>query len=478
MERVLTAEQMRGADKYTVERLGISSEELVNRAGNALFEEIDKLFLGGRVLVCVGKGNNGADGMVLADLLSKKHGFTVSVLNVANGFFKVFDKQYDIIVDCIFGTGLNRNVEGKYQLAIEKINTSGAFVISCDIPSGLNGNSGRVMGSAVKANLTIAIQEYKLGHFLNDGPDYCGKVVARDIGISIWEDEYVKRLTQSDVAQYFLPRPRNVNKGDFGKVAVVGGSKDFTGSVLLSSNALGAFKMGTGYSYLAVPESLFNAYVGKNSECILTAVRDNGGYMTLDEKNLSKLLDCQSIAIGMGMGTSIDTYRVIKYLLDNYSGTLVIDADGINSLAKFGLGILKNKKCRVVLTPHVGEFSRISGIDKQKILDFPVLLAVNFAKNYDVTLVLKSASSIITDGNDVYINTTGCSGLAKAGSGDVLSGLIAGLVARNDELCETVASACYIFGKASELVEKEQNEFTMTATDVISYLPKVINSLQ
>ena len=477
MERILTAEQMRSADKFTIEQLGISHDELIDRAGHAIFEEIDKLFRGGRVLICVGKGNNGADGLVVADLLSKKHGFSVSVLNVSNGFFKLFDKKYDIIVDCIFGTGLNRAVEGKYQLAIEKINSSGAFVISCDIPSGVNGNNGKVMGAAVKANLTIAIQEYKLGHFLNDGPDYCGKVVAKDIGISIWEDDYVKRLTQNSVGRYFVPRLRNVNKGDFGKVAVIGGSKDFSGSVMLSANALGAFKMGTGYSYLAVPESLFSAYVGKNPECILTAVKDVDGFMTLDEQSLSKLMKCDAIAVGMGMGNTFDTYKIIKYLLDNYCGKLVIDADGINSLAKYGLDALKNKKCRVVLTPHVGEFARISGIDKQKILEFPIQLSVNFAKTYGVTVVLKSSSSIITDGSEVYINTAGSSGMAKAGSGDVLSGIIAGLLARSEDVCEAVAAACYVFGNAGEVAEKEQNVFTMTTSDIIEVLPKVINAL-
>lgn len=479
MLRILTAEQMRAADRFTIDKLGISHEELIDRAGNAMFEEIDKLFRGGRVLVCVGKGNNGADGLVVADLLSKKHGFSVSVLNVANGFFKLFDGKYDIIIDCIFGTGLNRAVEGKYKLAIEKINSSGAFVISCDVPSGLNGNNGKVMGSAVKANLTIAIQEYKLGHFLNDGPDYCGKVVAKDIGISIWEDEYVKMLTHSSVAPYFKQRQRNVHKGDFGKVAVIGGSKDFSGSILLSANALSAFKMGTGYSYLAVPESLFNAYVGKNPECILTAIKDRDGRMVLDEQSLSKLINCDSIAVGMGMGDSVDTYEIIKYLLNNYKGKLVIDADGVNSLAKYGVEVLKNKKCKVVLTPHIGEFFRLSGIDKNKITEFPIQLSVNFARTYGVTIVLKSATSIITDGGEVFINASGCSGMAKAGSGDVLSGLIAGLLARvqTDDLCETSAAACYIFGKAGEWAEKEQNAFTMTASDIISTLPRVINSL-
>ena len=150
MERVLTTEQMRLADKFTIEQLGVSEDELVKRAGVAVADEILKRFQGGRVLVCVGKGNNGKDGQVVASILSAKHGFTVSTVNVFNGIFKLFEQKYDIIVDCIFGTGLNRIVEVKYRKAIELINKSGAYVISCDIPSGINADNGKVMGVATK----------------------------------------------------------------------------------------------------------------------------------------------------------------------------------------------------------------------------------------------------------------------------------------------------------------------------------------
>ena len=203
MERILSVKQMRLADAYTIEKLGIPEQVLVERAGNAVAEEIVKRFKGGRVLVCVGKGNNGADGKVVADILGKIHGFSVYTVNVYNGIFKVFEQPFDIIVDCIFGTGLDREVEGKYKTAIEKINNSGAHVVSCDIPSGINGDTGTAMGIAVKANLTVAIQEYKLGHFLNDGPDYSGEVVAKDIGISVWEDECYHKISDEEAVKYF-----------------------------------------------------------------------------------------------------------------------------------------------------------------------------------------------------------------------------------------------------------------------------------
>ncbi|MBQ0099808.1 MAG: bifunctional ADP-dependent NAD(P)H-hydrate dehydratase/NAD(P)H-hydrate epimerase, partial [Firmicutes bacterium] len=272
MERILTVEQMKENDRFTIEQLGVNKEELIERAGIAVTEEIIKRFPGGRVLVCLGNGNNGEDGRVIAKYLSKRHGFTVATINVFRGFYKMFDRKFDIIVDCIFGTGLNREVTGKQKEAIENINKSGAFIISCDIPSGLNGNTGLVMGTAVKANLTIAIQEYKLGHFLNNGPDYTGQIICKDIGISVWGEDYVNRVSEKEVAKFFEKRNRNVNKGNFGKVSIFGGSKDFPGSVLLSLNGLSALRVGTGYSNLAVPESLLPIYSCVVPECTMTGI--------------------------------------------------------------------------------------------------------------------------------------------------------------------------------------------------------------
>lgn len=477
MERVLTSEQMRSADRYTTQTLGIPEETLVERAGTAIADEIIKRFRGGRVLVCVGKGNNGADGKVIAEILSAKHGFSVVLLKVFNGIFKLLDNKFDIIVDCIFGTGLNRVVEGKYKTAIEKINSSGSFVISCDIPSGLNSDTGFAMGVAVKANLTVAIQEYKLGHFLNDGPDYCGETVSRDIGISIWGDDYIKRMSDSDLSQFFKERNRNVHKGNFGKTAIIGGSKNYSGSVILSLTALAALKTGIGYSNLAIPESLYQGYIGVVPECTFTPIKDCNGNIVFDKNALDKLLKYDCVAIGMGMGVSEEIYKTVVYFLRNFTGILLIDADGLNTLAAYGISVLKEKKCRVILTPHIGEFSRLSGLNKAVIMSDVINSAKDFAREFDIILLLKSAVSVITDGDVAILNTAGCSGMAKGGSGDVLSGLVAGLAARCGYSVETVAAASYLFGKAGEIAQNGQNEFTVTATDIISSLSGAINSL-
>lgn len=477
MERILSVEQMRAADAFTIDKLGFSAKTLTERAGAAVAEEIIDRLKGGRVLVCIGKGNNGEDGRVIAKILGATHGFTVATVTVANGIFKLFDKKFDIIVDCIFGTGLNRAVEGKYKTAIEKINASGAYVVSCDIASGLNGDTGRCMGVAVKANLTVAIQEFKFGHFVNDGPDYSGEVIAKDIGISIWGDDYAKRITKDDAAKFFAPRKKNVNKGCFGKAGVLGGSKAFSGSAALSYGALAALKTGSGYAYAAVPECLFGALCGRNPECILTALPDDGENLVFSEEKLAPLLSLDSLAVGMGMGVTPENYKILSFLLKNFKGKLLIDADGINTLAKFGKDVLKERSCEVVLTPHVGEFSRLIGADREEIAVNPVRLAVDFAKEYGAVLALKSATTVITDGKEVYLNTTGTPGMAKAGSGDVLSGIIAGLLARSEQTFDCVVAGCWLFGKAGEYAAKKQNDFTVTASDFIAAYPEVVNSL-
>ncbi len=477
MERILLTNEMREIDEFNIKKLGISTETLVERAGSAVAEEIIKRFKGGRVLVCVGKGNNGEDGKIVAEILKRKHGFTVAILNVYNGFLKLLERKYDIIVDGIFGTGLSREITGKYFEAIEKINNSGAKIVSIDIPSGLNGDTGLPMGISVKANLTVAIQEYKLGHFVNDGPDYCGELVCKDIGLSIWEENYVKRITSDIAKKYFLPRKRNVNKGSFGKVTICGGSKNYFGSVLLSLNSLLALKMGVGYANLCVPSSLFNIYAGLNPECTLSTINSIDGNFVFDIEAINKLFNYNVIAFGMGVGVNEENYKIIEYILQNYSGRLVLDADALNSIAKYGVETLKNKKCEVILTPHVKEFSRLSKLEINEIKKNSIEITKNFAKEYNVTLLLKDSASYITNGEDIFLNTTGNNSLAKAGSGDTLTGIIAGVLARGYETLESVVVGAFLLGKTAEIAVKENNEYTVTATDVIKYIPKAINSL-
>ncbi len=473
MERILTAQQMRLADEYTITKLGIPEEVLVERAGVAVAEEIQKRFKGGRILIAVGKGNNGKDGRIVAEILSSVHGFAVTLYDVFNDDISVLDGDYDIILDCIFGTGLNRDVTGKAQEVIEKINAKNCFVIACDIPSGLNADTGFAMNVCVKADLTIAVQEYKTGHFFNDGKDLSGHVKAKDIGISIWEEDFAFRLRHKDVAKYFPKRKENTNKGSYKKVGVIGGSKEFFGSVMLSNNALAGLCGGAGYSYLIVPESLYSTYAGVNPECIIKTLKDDGNNFIADDSVIEKIKNLNAVAFGMGVGVTEGVYKLLSSILKNYTGKLLIDADGLNALAKFGTDILNDKKCEVLLTPHVKEFSRLTGDTVQDILLDPIGKTKALAQKYGVTVALKSATSIITDGKNVCINVTGSPALAKAGSGDVLSGIDTALMAEHG-VFEGACVGAYIFGKAGEFCAKEYGEYSVTASMVTDAIGKVI----
>ena len=465
---------MRFADQCTI-KSGVLEGELIKRVGNALYSEIKNRFPCGKIIICVGLGNNGADGKALKDFLDFDENYCVSIFDPLND--RVENFNCDVIVDCLFGTGLNRDIQGEYKSCVELINASKAFVIACDIPSGINGDTGKVMGVAVKANLTIAVQEYKLGHFLCDAPSYVGELIKKDVGITVDEVNTVKRFEDCDAKRFFPKRERNVHKGCFGKTAIIGGSKNYTGSVILSLNALCSLKTGVGYSRLIVPESLFSSFVGKVPECILSTFNDSKTGVMLYSDEMDTILSHDSIAIGMGMGVSESVYQTIKFLLQNYKGNLLIDADGLNALAEYGVEILKEKKCKVILTPHVKEFSRLTKKDKAEILNNPIENAREFALKFDCIVLLKNAISVITDGEKVYLNTTGCPAMAKGGSGDVLSGISAGLLARKDSALDLITLSAYIFGKAGEIAEAEQNEYTATPSDVILALPRVINGL-
>lgn len=475
MERILSVAQMRAADAYTIENLGIPERTLMERAGEAVAEEIKKRFKGGRILFVCGKGNNGGDGMVAAKLLRTVHGFSVFVLKLAAEGAEKLDFDYDIVVDCIFGTGLSREVTGEMNRVIEKINEKNCYKISVDIPSGLNGDSGMPCGVAVKADLTISVQEYKTGHFLNDGKDYCGKIVNKDIGIAVFEEDFARRLEDKDMGRFFPERAQNSNKGTYGSAALVGGSKEYFGSVLLSANALAALKTGAGYAHLCVPDSLFALYAGRVPELITHAFSDENGFLKYSEQDLAKIVSCKAVAFGMGCGVREETYKIAEYLLKNHKGVLVLDADALNSLAKYGISALKESASDVVITPHVKEFSRLTGLTVEEIKNDMIGAAKDFAKEYGVNVLLKSSVSVLAGKNGVILNTTGNSGMAKGGSGDVLSGAIAGIAARGFSAFDAAAAGAYLCGRAADYALKEQNEYTLTPSETIAHFAKAID---
>lgn len=467
---------MRESDRHTIENLGISAGQLMKNAGKAVADEVEKAALSLSVkdisIVC-GTGNNGGDGYVCAQIL-KERGFDVKIYAFGGnlteecqrakqdckcGYFN--DICGSIIVDCIFGTGLCREVSGQYAEVIRKINGSGAYVISADIPSGLNSDNGLVMGCAVKADLTVAIAEYKAGMFLNDGTDYCGKIIKKDIGIVCPHNEYTVIYGDADVKRYFPERPRNSHKGTFGSANIIAGSDKYIGAAALSVAA--ALKSGCGYVKLTSTEKVKLSLASKYPSAIY-----------LEEPDLSS----HAIALGMGCGASERLYGTIKTLLKNYCGTLVIDADGLNCLAKFGVEILgENRQCKVIITPHIKEFSRLANKSVAEIQSDPISYAKEFAKKYNVTVLLKSAVSVITDGERTALNISGNTALSKGGSGDMLSGFLCGTLARGVNPFEACVCSAYVLGKSAEISAKEKTEYCVTATDIIKNLHLSIRRL-
>jgi NAD(P)H-hydrate epimerase len=477
MERVLTNAQMRASDAYTIQMLGVSSEILMERAGLAIAEEVAKsakaLQLKNILVVC-GSGNNGGDGYVCARALLKD-GWKVAVFDCGGKYSadclrekERYGGKYvatiagDLIVDCLFGTGLSREVTGANATIIGQINQSGAYVVAADIPSGLNGDNGQVMGVAVKANKTVAIAEYKLGMLLGDGREYCGEVIKRDIGITVNDGTYAQMNTQNDIKKFFPPRPQNSHKGTFGVANLVVASEQYAGVAFLSAG--GALRSGCGYVRLTLPERghLAVAVASVYPQVIV----DQTAYMA-----------AQAMIIGSGCGCTQSLYDSIKMLLKTYTGKLIIDADGLNVLAKYGVDCLAEKSCEVLLTPHIKEFSRLTGLSTQEILQNPVENATMFAKKYGVTVLLKSAVSVITDGTRVMLNVRGNSALAKAGSGDMLGGFVCGTAARGLSLFDSAVCGAYVMGMAAEITAEQTTEYAATAKEILENIPTAIKQL-
>ena len=490
--KILTNGQMRRSDEYTIVTQKIPSIELMERAGRALADETERLAGKGQVLCVCGGGNNGGDGFVCARVLQAR-GVPTDVVFFAERtsedclinkekwqavggslFTEIPNQSYSVIVDCLVGTGLKGGLLGKNLQAVQQINAlkkNGTKVLSADVPSGLCGDNGIVIGLAVEADVTLCIGEIKAGVLLADGLDYAGEVKRVDIGIILSEDSYAEWLDESAVRRLLPKRKRNVHKGSFGKAAIVAGSKAYTGAAYLSAAA--CLRAGAGYTTLFVPENILPFYLLKAPEILLKSICD-GTEFSFEQSRMKALLSYDSIAYGMGMQCMESVALGAEYLLKNYTGKLILDADGLNSLAKYKKESLNRlfseKKCDVVLTPHCKEFSRLTGVPVKEILELGMCAATEYAKENEVTLLLKNAATVITDGQKIHVNTAGNSGQAKGGSGDVLSGVIAGLCAMG--LCgyDGACAAAYWCGIAAESAAQKVGEYSLTATDVIAEL--------
>lgn len=491
---IVDVKTMQESDCATIER-GTPSRELMLRAAKGIFESYAWM---GKTLIVCGVGNNAGDGYALATLMQQAN-LSCDLLLLCNRFSEdgqyyferckengiphtlwngTFDfSPYHQIVDCIFGIGFRGTPDEATAALMDAINKSGKPVISADINSGLGADNG--LGTpCVCSDLTVAIQRYKPGHFLAQAKDVIGVHAVVDVGIQTPEAD-IYLLEEQDVAALFAPRKNHTHKGNYGYVAVMGGSVEYAGAAKLANMSAAALRAGCGVVTLAVPDAIVGAVAPHLLESTLLPIpSDEKGKMTFAPDLLDSILSrYASVAVGMGWGSASAYQDILAYLLKHAHQPLIIDADGLNTLAIMDLTCLKETNASVILTPHLMEFSRLSGHTIKEIERDPVGLAKAFAKEYGVILLLKGCCTIITDGDVVYLSNRGSAGMATAGSGDILAGILAGLCGYLSPSILTVAAGAYLAGAAGELAEKKQGAISMVASDTVQEIANVVRIL-
>ena len=507
--KLSTAAQMRELDRKAIET-GIPDIVLMENASLKSFFKILEYYgdVRGKLAVCfVGAGNNGGDALAIGRHLfnaganvyiymlvseeklneSPKVNFTIDknmgipykfVLSESD-FNEELIMESDIIVDGIFGTGLSRAVEGRFKRAIELINRSGAFIVSVDIPSGVKADTGEIMGVAVEADLTPTFALAKPGHFLYPGRSHSGEVEVVSISTPIYLlDEFEPTFIAIDDSEIFLKeREETAHKGNFGHLAIVGGSIGKSGAVILASKA--AIKSGVGLASAVIPDCINTAFESSITEAMSLPLKSSSGMLSKGsiEDILNFISDKSAVCFGMGLGVSDDTKYITKEIL-KVNKPLVIDADGINCLSEF-TEELKNRKKPTILTPHPKEFSRLIRQSTSEVLRKRLELVREFAEEFGVILVLKMADTLIAEPDGkIYINTTGNVGLATGGSGDVLSGIIGSFLAQGYDPLKSAINGVFIHGLAADIaIEKGSTYESLTPTDVCEYINQAIKHI-
>ena len=487
MKEILSVENMRRSDAHTI-ATKTPSLDLMYRAGKAVADAVEWR---APVGILCGYGNNAGDGYVIA-LELKKRGVDCALVLLSDRFsadgryyfdkcteagipYKIYSSDTDLsrfstLVDCIFGTGFSGEVRGIAKEAIEKYNNTKAYKVSVDINSGMSGDTG-TGGTVCLSDVTCSIGSFKPGHFLNRAKDVMKSKVNLDIGIDPIEPPY---YLYEPEASAFPTRQNFSNKSTDGYVALIGGSKRYSGAIRLAAMANAAMRSGAGVAMLAVPESLAPMMMPEILEATVYPLSETDGGISFNESELSELCRrTKSITFGMGIGLSDEVVKSLAYLLENYQGTLTVDA----ALSRLGSDAIKNARCKLILTPHNMEFSRISGLSVDEILSAPIDHARKFAKERGCILLLKGPSTIVTDGETVYIIEKGCPGMATAGSGDVLSGILAATSAYVSEPLEATALAAYVNGSAGEIAESKTNPISMIASDTVAAIPEAIGRI-
>ncbi len=494
MERIVTGNQMKCFDQYTIEKMEIPSLVLMERAGLSVFEAIKKEgFPLEKVLILCGTGNNGADGVVLARLLHLAGYHTdVCILGKPENFTKEMQKQinigknygisfvksyciseYTVIVDAIFGVGLSREIAGNLKEIIQELQDFHGKIVAVDIPSGICSHTGKVLGCAVKADLTVTFGYQKVGICLYPGADYAGKILVADIGVyndpNLLFQPEIYTYTKNDLKR--IQRKQDGNKGNFGKILLIAGSKSIFGAAYLSGMA--AMRTGAGMLKICTHKEnklLFSCF----PEAMLLCYEDQED---ITQELLESFRWADVIGIGPGIGLDKQAQKLLDTVLFYGKKPLVIDADAIGMLREREEA-LKNYPKEVIITPHLGEFSRLTGISIEKWKENPIKITQEIAKTLSVVLVCKDARTIISNGNErIYLNLSGNDGMASAGSGDVLTGIILSFLAQGKAAQEAACLGVYLHGMAGDMAAEKKGRAAMLARDLIEAAGQILDEV-
>lgn len=498
MQLWVNATQMKAADQYTIQKLGVPSLELMEHAAQACVQvlEDEKVDLSNVCVVC-GSGNNGGDGFAIARILQNNR-YSVEIFCVGNPEHYTEETQeqmhrlqecggkitygmpqedsYSVVIDAVFGVGLSRKVEGRYRQVIEQMNRMRGTKFAVDIPSGLSATTGCILGCAFKADYTVTFQLKKIGLELSQGRTMAGRVIVPDIGIStdsICEDQEIVRTAGKDIYRKMLPdRPEDSNKGTYGRLLVIAGSKGMAGAAYLNAHA--AYMTGAG---------LVRIYTSSDNREILQTLLPEAIITTYEEYNKEELLSlltwADGVCIGSGLGMSRLSEKILKTVIEYVKVPCLIDADGLNLLAENNNYLNQMAERRFVITPHMKEMSRLTGTPVEELKADRIQILKDFISRYRITCVLKDSRTLIaSEEKGIRMNLTGNSAMAKAGSGDVLAGVISGWMVQGKEAEDAAELGTYIHGLSGDLAKFEKGVYSVMARDLIEYISKALMKLE
>ncbi len=510
---VLSTEAMREADRRTMDAFGLPGFALMETAGRGAADAIEEAFgamAGRRVLVLAGKGNNGGDGLVVARVLAAR-GAHVRVVTTASeddatedtarnlGLFRTLAEHddrlsldafedvrqvaaahpADLVVDALLGIGVAGPLRAPVDALARWVNGQDAPVVALDVPTGLDSDTGVAQADAVRAELTVTMAAHKTGLLLGDGPEHAGRVVVVDIGIpphlldeALAAPGSALRSTDAAVRALLPERPRHAHKYTAGRVLVVAGSRSFPGAAVMAS--LAAARVGAGAVVCCTAASarpLVAAHLTEVMSVALPETDDGGLAPGALEAILDRAEDADAVLVGCGLGKHPDTQRLVRDLLLRLAGPVVVDADGLNALAGHTDLITTHAGGRWVLTPHTGELARLVGTDDLDTTD-RIALATAWAERWNSVLVVKGMPSVVgTPAGQVFVGGAGGPALATAGTGDVLAGMTAGLLAQGLAPPEAAVCALHLGGRAADRWAATRQARTLLATDLLAELP-------